>query len=291
MNHGECRSTIKPLHEADEICSNKRGGEDISALAPPPKRPETFNVSFVEREILERPFDNRQKEAPGYLFTLYNDQGNEVDFQFIVSLGYPSGVERFCKKRAFPTSKMIEQIRPLQQLWDREAKARGTVWELELPTKAEDPPVCVTSRMLGEVAVWKAGCKGRFACGKCVFNGRPCFTFDGTWFKLLLVRPEDRVESEVHNPCDPWARGKKGTSLVALAGSPPPPPNPATPTPSAPAVVDMTDANRQAAARQTPRPNQSAHERRLMGDYAIPRSATPIGVPTYLGNGNYGMKK
>jgi hypothetical protein len=85
-----------------------------------------------------------------------------------------------------------DHIRRLVDKWE---EAKGGDWKYEFEKTGYKPAVrpCVTTKLTtkGRMA-WRPGGEGKFACGKCVREGMPCFTWTGEEFWLLPLHDLDR---------------------------------------------------------------------------------------------------
>ncbi|EME86532.1 uncharacterized protein MYCFIDRAFT_194566 [Pseudocercospora fijiensis CIRAD86] len=84
----------------------------------------------------------------------------------------------------------------IQRCYDAWEEAKGEAWEFEFEKAQYRPtlPPCVTTKLTSKTGrmSWYPGCEGKFACKKCVEEGKPCFTWNGEEFWLLPLREEDR---------------------------------------------------------------------------------------------------
>lgn len=84
-----------------------------------------------------------------------------------------------------------EAIRVQVDQWE---EARGECWkdEFEHAKNRSGAPCCVTAKLNKIRTFWRAGAAGKYACRKCVEEGRPCFAWNGEEFWLLPLHDGDR---------------------------------------------------------------------------------------------------
>ncbi|KXT13747.1 hypothetical protein AC579_10083 [Pseudocercospora musae] len=120
---------------------------------------------------------------------------DKFEFQAVTSHLADGDIEAFDSQEQLK-DECDELWERIQRCYDAWEEAKGEAWEFEFEKAQYKPtlPPCVTTKLTSKTGrmSWYPGCEGKFACKKCVEEGKPCFTWNGEEFWLLPLREEDR---------------------------------------------------------------------------------------------------